>query len=133
MEKLEKIYRGLANGAEAINSNFGKVNDNFTDFLPKINEGWYEERLDDNYYRWTKREDYTNIAVENTHGGGYISPNIPGPTYPSNAVIEKRFPTNADGSVVVATLDGSGMRLMSIASKAARNYSVFWTAYGSKK
>lgn len=133
MEKLEKIYRGMANGAEAINSNFGKVNDNFTDFLPKINEGWYEERLDDNYYRWTKREDYTNIAVENTHGGGYISPNIPGPTYPSNAVIEKRFPTNADGSVVVATLDGSGMRLMSVASKAARNYSVFWTAYGSKK
>lgn len=97
------------------------------------NEGWYEERLDDNYYRWTKREDYTNIAIETTHGGGYISPNIPGPTYPSNAVIDKRFPTSADGSVVVATLDGSGMRLMSVASKAARNYSVFWTAYGSKK
>lgn len=109
-----------------------KVSDNPV-FGVNKNEGWYEEQLDTNYYRWTKREDYTNIAVENTHGGGYISPNIPGPTYPSNAVVEKRFPTNADGSVVVATLDGSGMRLMSVASKAARNYSVFWTAYGSKK
>lgn len=109
-----------------------KVSDNVVYGVTK-NEGWYEERLDDNYYRWTKREDYTNIAVENTHGSGYISPNVPGPTYPSNAVIDKRFPTSADGSVVVATLDGSGMRLMSVASKAARNYSVFWTAYGSKK
>lgn len=129
MVEIQKIYRGMQNGAETINDNLEKL----AAYLPQINEGWYEERLADNYYRWTKREDYTNIAVDNTHGVGFISANITGPTYPSDATIDKRFPTTADGSVVVATLDGSGMRLMSVSSKAARNYSVFWTAYGSKK
>lgn len=136
MEKLEKIYRGMANGAEAIDSNFGKVNDNFTDSLPKNNQGWYEERLDDNYYRWSKVVVHSSIDITNGYRTNfYISDAITIPAPPTGVTFDIKSvavgATSNTGTWVFPD-GGNTYRLINTASTAKASVRVIITTYGTK-
>lgn len=100
------------------------------------NEGWYEEQLDINYYRWSKVVVHSNIDITNGYRTSFfISAAISFPAAPNGVTFDIK-------SAVVGASSNSGVwyfpdggntyRLISTASIAGANARVIITAYGTK-
>ncbi|USI66443.1 BppU family phage baseplate upper protein [Lactococcus petauri] len=100
------------------------------------NEGWYEEQLDINYYRWSKVVVHSNIDITNGYRTSFfISAAISFPAAPNGVTFDIK-------SAVVGASSNSGVwyfpdggntyRLISTASISGANVRVVVTAYGTK-
>lgn len=139
MAEIQKIYRGMQNGAETINDNLEKINSGLektSEYSPVTNSGWYEQKLGDNYYMWRKVFKITT-AISGTAGtsGLVQSDTLTIPNPPTSINIVSRFVTagQAPWSCWAVYFAGANaFRLLSYASRDSGEVTIEAVLYGSK-
>lgn len=101
----------------------------------KINNGWLEEQLDENYYRWTRVVNFSGPINSGYRGSFYISAGITIPANPTGAKPQARSVAVANTSQTgtwVFPDGGNTYRFINTASIANANVTAIITAYGTK-
>lgn len=117
-------------------SSVDKINlENGQAFGSKMNSGWLEEKLDDNYYRWTRVVPFKGPINNGYRGSFFISAGISIPALPSGAVASARSVAVANTSQTGTWVfpDGSNTyRFINTVSVASASVTAIITAYGTK-
>jgi len=106
------------------------------DALATMNNGWFEERLGGDWYRWTQLFSVT-AATSVARGGGYITAaSLPLPPKPIGAtIVGVPVDSAAGGYVVIPNSNGPDqwtVTLFSPQAQPAATYLLRATAYGTK-
>lgn len=100
------------------------------------NEGWYEEQLDTNYYRWTKVVVHSGIDITNGYRTNFfISAATAFPAAPNGATFDIKSAVvgaSSNSGTWVFPDGGNTYRLINTTSISGANVRVVVTAYGTK-
>ena len=140
-------WQRIANNSEVVHLTGDETIEGTKDFTGKlktsgnsvygvtINSGWYEEKLGDNFYRWTQVFTVTTAINQGAGSALQQSDNLTIPTPPTNTSITSRFVQAGQAPWACWAMyfpAANAFRLFSYATRASGEATIEAVLYGSK-